>query len=139
MNNLGLVLIDEQLFDQAIPVLARATELRTDVAVFFNNLGMALEKTAHFRDAEVAYAKALDLDESYEKAFENLNRIAAVAEDPEVEPIDLTLEATAFVAEIQTWSDEPVAREEPVTDDEQATAEVIQIVSVAADSTGIRN
>jgi Flp pilus assembly protein TadD len=123
MNNLGLVLIDEEFFELAIAPLARATEIRDDVAVFYNNLGMALERTLHFRDAEKAYAQAVELDGEYQKAGANLLRVQAVEEDPTKESLDLGRMAQDFEAEIISWSDESVPREAPVPSDENAVLE----------------
>ena len=125
MNNLGLVLIEQDFFELAIPPLARATELRDDVAVFFNNLGMALERSHHFRAAEVAYGEAVAIDEAYEKATLNLARVEAVEEDSTLGPIDLTQFARDFEAEIISWSDEDVPREEPIAQDESAVLESV--------------
>ena len=40
MNNLGLLLVQAKRADEALPLLAKATELQKDVAEFHNNLGM---------------------------------------------------------------------------------------------------
>ena len=114
MNNLALILMEEKLFDQALPALARSTEIRDDVAIFFNNLGMVLEHTRYYRAAESAYASAVALDETHAKAATNLARVEAVSEDPDLEPLDLGVLALAFIDEIESWSDEPIARELPV-------------------------
>ncbi|UCG51070.1 MAG: tetratricopeptide repeat protein [Candidatus Latescibacterota bacterium] len=113
MNNLGLVYIEQELFDKALPPLARAAELQPDNAVFLNNLGMALECTGHFRAAEETYQLAVEIDESYEKASANLERVAAVLEDPDLEPVDLAVVAQSFVDEIESWGDAVVAGKQP--------------------------
>lgn len=114
MNNLALILMEEAYYELALAPLARATELRDDVALFFNNLGMALEHTAHIRAAEEAYGKAIAIDDGYEKAVQNFARVQLVEEDPNLVPIDLQSLAQDFVTEIVTWSDENIPREEPV-------------------------
>ena len=81
MNNLGLLYIEDGRFDLALPPLARAVELDGEVAVFRNNLGMALENTGHFRAAEEAYKAAVTIDESYEKAYDNFDRVESVIGD----------------------------------------------------------
>jgi len=43
LNNLGLIYIEQGNYDDAIAPLAKATGLKTDVACFHNNLGVALE------------------------------------------------------------------------------------------------
>lgn len=103
MNNLGLIYIEGGSYDEALPPLARSIEIKDNVAVFHNNLGMALECTGHFRAAEKAYNAASTIDESYEKAYANLERIEGVSEDPVVEPVDLAALAQRFVDEIESW------------------------------------
>ena len=51
MNNMGLLLIKSSRSVDAIGPLARAGQLRDDLAVVRNNLGMALELTSHFGQA----------------------------------------------------------------------------------------
>ena len=114
MNNLALVLIDEGYHDLAVPPLARAVELNPNAATFLNNLGMALEHTGQFREAEAAYASALDVDASYGKALANLARVEMVDQLPDVVDVDMLAMAEDFVAEIASWSDEAIAREIPV-------------------------
>jgi tetratricopeptide (TPR) repeat protein len=113
MNNLGLVYIEQELFDKALPPLARAAELMPDNAIFHNNLGMALERTGHFRAAERAYEVAVSIDDRYEKATANLDRIAAVVQDADMEPVDLETVAQGFVDEIGSWGDTVVAGKRP--------------------------
>ena len=45
MNNLGYIYIQQGRSDAALPPLARAVEIRSNVPVFQNNLGMALERS----------------------------------------------------------------------------------------------
>jgi Flp pilus assembly protein TadD len=102
MNNMALMLIEEGLFEDALPPLARAIELE-EHPVFLNNLGMALEGTGRFRAAEVAYRSAVGLDDSYENAGSNLARIELVAENPGIEPIDLATLSQKFSDDVRTW------------------------------------
>lgn len=111
MNNLGLVYIKQEQFDDAVSVLAVAVEERTDIALFYNNLGMALEHVGQFRAAEEAYQAAIDLNETYEKAIANLERVETVDQDPLLEPVDLAVIADRFVEEMATWSQEDIANE----------------------------
>jgi Flp pilus assembly protein TadD len=53
-------------------------ELRNDVAVFHNNLGMALEHTGHYKAAATAYAGAVTADPFSDKAKQNLARVGAI-------------------------------------------------------------
>lgn len=88
MNNLGLLLLEEKRPGDALPLLAKAAELRKDVPEFQNNLGMALEHTGRFRTAATAYSAALTVDPGYGKAKRNLARVEAVKAGPE-EPFDV--------------------------------------------------
>jgi tetratricopeptide (TPR) repeat protein len=80
MNNLGLLLLEQQRSDEALPLLVQAVELRKDVPAFHNNLGMALEHTGRFGDAAAAYKEALTADPTYDRAKQNLARVEAVKE-----------------------------------------------------------
>jgi Flp pilus assembly protein TadD len=104
MNNLAFIRIQQGRFEDALPALARAVELRKDVPVFYNNLGMALEHTGHFAAASEAYAFAVSLDASNEKATLNHDRVAAVRDDPSLPPVDLTALARGFESTIETWT-----------------------------------
>ena len=72
MNNLGLIYIQQDRSDAALPILARAVELRSNSPVFQNNLGTALERTGHFAAAKTAYEAALAADSTYGKAAASL-------------------------------------------------------------------
>ncbi len=82
MNNLGLVLIEEERFAEALPPLARAVQLRGDVAAFHNNLGIALERTERSVAAAEAYRAALAVDSTYAKAATSLARVEPLAVGP---------------------------------------------------------
>jgi Flp pilus assembly protein TadD len=103
MNNLALMFIEEGRYDDALPPLARAVELRNDVAVFLNNLGMALEGKGHYRAAEEAYRTAVAIDSFHVYAATNLARIELVSEDPALEPVNLAVLAQSFVDEVAGW------------------------------------
>ena len=113
MNSLGLIHIEEGHYSDALSPLARAVEL-SEVAVFQNNLGMALERLGQFRSAENAYASAVKIDPSYENASANLDRISQVLQDPELESLDLAVIAQEFMDEIDTWGETVVASEQLV-------------------------
>jgi tetratricopeptide (TPR) repeat protein len=134
MNNLGLMFLEEGRFDEALPPLARATELRGDAAIFLNNLGMALECTGHFRAAEEAYKSAITVDESYEKAHNNLERIEAVHENPGIVPVDLEAIARSFVDEINGWSEAAVESEQPESVELGAGTIVVVDTAVVGDT-----
>jgi Flp pilus assembly protein TadD len=103
MNNMALIFIEQGLFYDALPPLARAVELRDDIAVFHNNLGMALEHAGRFRAAEEAYGSAVALNDAYDKAVDNLARVEEVEEDPGFDPVDFTSLAQSFIEEIAGW------------------------------------
>lgn len=85
MNNLALLYIETKHAEDALPLLLKAVELRPRVAEFHNNLGMALEHTGSFRAAGEAYSDALLVDPHYQKAKDNLSRVAAVKSGTEVQ------------------------------------------------------
>lgn len=103
MNNLGLLFIQRERFGEALLPLARAIELREDSPTFQNNLGIALERTGHFRAAEQAYRAALDADTAYGKAAVNLSRVEALKEDSSATSVDLALLSRRFQEEIEGW------------------------------------
>lgn len=104
MNNLGLVLINQGAFDDALQPLARAVDIAPEVATFQNNLGMALERTGHFTAAGDAYRAALAADSGFTKAQTNLDRVSVLKEDPSIGPIDLTVLARGFSAQVSSWA-----------------------------------
>jgi len=106
MNNLGLLYINVGRFAEALPPLARATELRNDVPTFQNNLGVALEHTGHVTAAAAAYRAALSQDPGYEKASLSLARVGTLTEDPALAPVDLAVLAQEFAAEVPAWHQE---------------------------------
>lgn len=99
MNNLGLLAIEREAFTEAIPPLARAAEIDSTVAVFWNNLGIALERVGDFEGAISAYEAALVADLTFERATVNLGRAVALRPSQSREPIDLAEVAGRFAAE----------------------------------------
>jgi tetratricopeptide (TPR) repeat protein len=106
MNNLGLLLLEANRADEALPLLAKAAELKADVAEFHNNLGMALEHTGRFKAAAKAYGDALTANPDYGKAKKNLARVEAVKAGPEA-PFEVDLHAKDNGAEPEIDNDEP--------------------------------
>ena len=78
MNNLGLLLLEQQRAEEALPLLTRAVELAKHVPAFHNNLGMALEHSGRVEEAIASYRAALAADPTYERAKQNLARLEAV-------------------------------------------------------------
>ena len=76
-----------------------------DVAVFHNNLGMALEHIGRFGGAAMAYSGALNADPGYTKAQKNLERVQAMKVNPE-EPFDLAALAEGHTEQTQRPANE---------------------------------
>ena len=101
MNNMGLILIQQGKNEEALGPLARAAQLDSTVAVFQNNLGIALEHTGRFMLATQAYKSALAIDDGYTKAKLSLARVEGRKEDPTVTPVELSTLAESFDREIR--------------------------------------
>ena len=110
MNNMGLLLVQQQRYDEALGPLARAVQLDSTVAVFHNNLAIALEHTGHYTLATQAYQRALAVDSGYTKALLSLARVNGRKEDPALIPVDLAVVAEMFDKEIRSAV---VVRREP--------------------------
>ena len=101
MNNMGLLLIQQGKNEEALGPLARAVQLDSAVAVFQNNLGIALEHTGRFMLATQAFRSALAIDDGYTKARLSLARVEGRKEDPTVTPVELATLAESFDREIR--------------------------------------
>lgn len=112
MNNLAFVFLRDDRFDEALPLLALAIQLKEDIAVFHNNLGMALENQKQFRAAEAAYAKAVELDADHAKALVNKERLAGVDEPKGIIPVDLNQLAQNQQELMKTWATNIAGRDE---------------------------
>jgi tetratricopeptide (TPR) repeat protein len=102
MNNMGLLLVQQQRYEEAIGPLARAVQIDSTVAVFHNNLAIALEHTGHYALATESYQRALAVDSGYTKALLSLARVNGRKEDPAVVPVDLAVMADAFDKEVRS-------------------------------------
>ena len=109
MNNLGLLFLEQQHAAEALPLLARAVQLRDDVPAFHNNLAMALEHTGRFQAAAEEYRSALTADPGYAKAQQNLARVEAIKVVSE-EPFDLAATAQGAVGDPAISSEQTSAR-----------------------------
>lgn len=109
MNNLGLLLIDQGRYEEALPPLARAVELRPEAPAFANNLGVALERTGHAGAASEAYRAALKADSTYSKASRSLARVEAVS-DSSTELVDVGALAAAYKQQLETERQTRVAK-----------------------------
>ena len=115
MNNLGLIYIQQDRSDIALPILARAVELRSNSPVFQNNLGTALERTAHFAAAGKAYEAVLAADSTYGKAAASLERVTPhVASDTST--VDLAAVAAEFREAVRSWRDSTASQDATVVD-----------------------
>jgi Tfp pilus assembly protein PilF len=101
MNNLGLLLIDDSRYEEALKPLARAVELRPESPAFANNLGVALERTGHAGSAAMAYQSALVADSTYTKAQKSLARVTGKTDET---PIVVAQLAAQFNDSLQTSS-----------------------------------
>lgn len=112
MNNMALIQIEQEHFEEALAPLARAIELNGGVAVFHNNLGVALERTGSFAASAEQYAAALRLDGSQDHAEVSRQRVTALAPMGKPAP-DLALLADQFENTIDAWrSSEMAGRED---------------------------
>jgi predicted Zn-dependent protease len=115
MNNLGLIYIQQDRSDIALPILARAVELRSNSPVFQNNLGTALERTGHFAAAGKAYEAVLAADSTYGKAAASLERVTPhVASDTST--VDLAAVAAEFREAVRSWRDSTASQDATVVD-----------------------
>jgi Flp pilus assembly protein TadD len=137
MNNMALLMIEQERFDEALAPLARAVELRSDIATFHNNLGMVLEWTGHLQAAEDAYELAVILDGSYEKAVLNLDRLSLVDKQPDPAPVDLAAAAQQFAETVERWTVLAETGEKPEFIEMDTDSIVVSKAGVIeADSTG---
>lgn len=112
MNNLGLVHLDRWTPTLALPPLARAVELAPEVAVFHNNLGMALERAGYYGAAVASYRRAVEADSSHSKSAASLARLGQRPDATTIE-VDVATFAVAFVEEIARWREPTVVGSVP--------------------------
>ncbi|MBU8870367.1 MAG: tetratricopeptide repeat protein [Gemmatimonadales bacterium] len=101
LNNLGLILIEQERFEDALPPLAKAVQLNQNIACIQNNLGVALERSGYIQGSTLAFERALAADQQYAKAEKSLERIKAmeVAADGPVRNLNLDLIAASFTTD----------------------------------------
>jgi hypothetical protein len=80
-TNLGLEYLYHGRFANAVATLGRARDLEPTNPVAWNNLGVALEKSARVQEAREAFERAITLDPGYAKPYENLAKILAAQGD----------------------------------------------------------
>ncbi len=74
-NNLGLLLLEDGRYEEAVEYLAEAVALEPDEAYIYNNYGLALFNTGAEDQAVEAFESALEIDPDFTRAENNLNRI----------------------------------------------------------------
>lgn len=122
-NNLGLLLVRQSRFDEALGPLARAVEIRPDVGVFRNNLGVALERTGHLAEAREQYGSAADA--GHGKAEASLARLEGVPADETVEPVEIDDLARRFADRAEGWEvDRLTRRTSPGGDADEGSGDV---------------
>ena len=75
-NNLGLALIYDKQFEEAVDELEQAVELEPVEAYMWNNLGMAYEQLDRLEDAREAYGTAVEMESDL--ARDSLARLKGV-------------------------------------------------------------
>jgi len=110
LNNLGLLWIERGRHDEAIGPLARAVTLDGERALFRNNLGAALERTGHFALAAESYRRAVEIDDSHEKAAVSLARVEELREKDDLPDIDLAALAAGWSVD---GEEKEIARSDP--------------------------
>jgi len=79
MSKLGIMLTEANRSKEAIGILKRCTEIESFNPEFWNYIGIAYYKTGQFQPALEAYHKALELDDDYALAYNNIGNIYLVA------------------------------------------------------------
>ena len=74
-NNLGSILTQREAFDEAVELLAKATNLKPDFSGAWYNLAMALDKLGQYERSIAAYRKTIALDPNYSDAVNNLANV----------------------------------------------------------------
>jgi Tfp pilus assembly protein PilF len=75
-NNLGYARILQERFEAALAPLQKAVAIRGDEPVFFNNLGIALERNGHRELAALSFAHAVVL--GHGPAEQSMERVEAL-------------------------------------------------------------
>jgi predicted Zn-dependent protease len=134
MNNLGFIYIQQGRSDDALLPLARAVELRSNVPVFQNNFGTALERSGHFVAAKQAYQAALEADSTYGKAAVALTRVSANGAESDTSAVDVASLSREFQAEVEQWRTRTVTADSAKVEDSVRTADSTQVKEMPRDS-----
>jgi len=69
--NFGELVLRHNLFDEAIPILEKVIQFRTDFATPYNTLGLIYDHNGRYTEALAMYQKAIELDPTYGDAYNN--------------------------------------------------------------------
>ncbi|HCD34771.1 MAG TPA: hypothetical protein DER01_20345 [Phycisphaerales bacterium] len=72
LNGLGYTLIGENAYEQAIPILRKATEVDPEFAESYDNLGLCYLHAGKLGDAKKSFEQAIALNDSLAKPYNNL-------------------------------------------------------------------
>src|SRR5205085_1183049 len=75
LNNLGVALERQKLFDEAIRCYGRSVGIKSDYSKSHNNWGQLLERRGRLLDAAREYHEAINLDPDDAQAWINLARV----------------------------------------------------------------
>ena len=85
------------------------------MAVFENNLGIALERTGHYGAAAEAFRATLAADSSYTRAEASLARVEGRDDEPGVVPVTVAELGDGFAREVSEWSEQRLSQIAPPT------------------------
>src|SRR4051812_10900070 len=71
LHLLGVVAYQVNQWQPAVELISRAIAIRSDVAMYYNNLGNALRGAGEREAASAAYERAVDLQPGYAEALSN--------------------------------------------------------------------
>jgi len=107
--------------------LARAAQIRSDIAVIHNNLGIALERAGRYAASAKAYRASLAVTSDSAKAEVSLSRVEGLREEPGRSPCDLDLLAQRFEDELRGEAHLPLATQ---GSDSVTAAEVTEAMEI---------
>ena len=111
MNNLGLLYIQQGRSDDALLPLARAVELRQQLAGVPEQPGHRAGADRPLPEAKQAYEAAVAADSGYAKAVSSLARVSPLVQPGETGTIDLAEASREFQAEVSRLRDTAVAQD----------------------------
>ncbi len=74
-ETLGVLLLRQEKFSEALPLLLRAVDLGSATHAMLNNLAVALHKTGHLAEAEAVFIKLMESAPYYPEARNNLGNL----------------------------------------------------------------